>query len=236
MRRRTIALGVALLALPACSPAAAGSDAHPRSDAHPHTVALPRDGRTRAELDLVSGASAVTVRAADTGGDLVRASTPAGSAVTPALTGDGPARLFLGSTGLGGPADVRVLVNSQVAWRLVFAGGATEIAVDMRGGRFAGADFAAGSARITMRLPRPAAGAGVVLAGGATQVSIGIPDGVPARLRIDGGASTATIGGRSYTGIAAGTTLATPGWDSAPARYDFDAPAGISHIAISSAG
>jgi hypothetical protein len=227
-----IALGVALVTLSAC---ARGAGTSFRSGDRPHTVTLARDDRTRAELDLVSGAAAVTVRSADLGGDLVRASTPADSAVRPVLRDDGPARLFLVSSGRGGPADLRVLLSSQVTWRLVFAGGSDEIAVDMRGGRFGGADFAAGSARITMRLPRPGAQAGVVLAGGATQVRAALPAGVPARLRLAGGASTATIGGRSYTGIAAGTTLATPGWGSAPVRYDFDAPAGISQITIASA-
>jgi hypothetical protein len=57
---------------------------------------------------------------------------------------------------------------------------------------------------------------------------------VLARLRLDGGAASATIGGRSYTGVAGGTMLTMPGWASAPSRYDIDAPAGVSAISVTS--
>jgi hypothetical protein len=90
--------------------------------------------------------------------------------------------------------------------------------------------FAAGSSRITMRLPRPRGTVTIVLAGGASQVSLAAPAGVPARLQLDGGAATATLGGRTYTGIAGGTVLTAPGWASAADRYDIEAPAGVSMI------
>jgi hypothetical protein len=101
-------------------------------------------------------------------------------------------------------------------------------------GQLRGADFAAGSSRITMRLPRPRGTVTIMLAGGASQVSLATPAGVPARLRLDGGASTATLGGRNYTGIAGGTVLTGPGWTSAVDRYDIDAPAGVSTISVGS--
>jgi hypothetical protein len=74
----------------------------------------------------------------------------------------------------------------------------------------------------------------VVLAGGASQVSLSIPPGVAARLRLDGGASSATIGNLTYTGVTGGTMLTMPGWASAPRRYDVDAPAGVSAISVTS--
>jgi hypothetical protein len=74
----------------------------------------------------------------------------------------------------------------------------------------------------------------VVLAGGASQVSLSIPPGAAARLRLDGGASSATIGNLTYTGVAGGTMLTMPGWASAPRRYDIDAPVGVSAISVTS--
>ena len=85
-----------------------------------------------------------------------------------------------------------------------------------------------------MQLPPPAGTVTVVLAGGASQVNLSLPAGVPARLRLDGGASSATIGGHTYTGVAGGTVLAMPGWDGAPSRYDIDAPACVSAISVNS--
>jgi len=93
-------------------------------------------------------------------------------------------------------------------------------------------DFAAGTSVISMILPRPGGTAPVTLAGGASQVTLSLPAGVPARLRLDGGAASATLAGRIHTGVAGGTVLATPGWAGAINRYDLDAPAGVSAISV----
>lgn len=183
---------------------------------------------------MVSGAATITIGTASLGTELVRASTPANSGVRPDLVLGGTVQVFLDQTGLPGPAALKVLLNSGVAWRLVLAGGADQTSVDLGAGRFGGADFAAGSSLITMRLPRPDGTVTVVLAGGASQLSVSIPAGVPAQLRLDGGASAVTLGGRTYTGIAGGTVLTMPGWASAARRYEINAPAGVSAISVSS--
>jgi hypothetical protein len=54
------------------------------------------------------------------------------------------------------------------------------------------------------------------------------------RLVFTGGASSATIGNLTYTGVAGGTMLTMPGWASALRRYDIDAPAGVSAISVTS--
>jgi hypothetical protein len=232
MRFAWIAVAAGLLAAVACSSAAARPTAGQHD--HPHTVMAARDGRQQAELDVVSGATTVTISSARLGTVLIRASTPANSAVAPDLVVGRTTELFLDQAGGSGPAALQVVLNSQVTWRLVFAGGATQISVKLGAGRLGGADFAAGSSLITMRLPEPDGTIPIVLAGGASQVSVSIPGGVAAMLDLDGGAASASIGGRSYVGIAGGTILTTPGWGSASRRYDIDAPAGISAISVSS--
>jgi hypothetical protein len=231
MRFAWIAVGAGLLAAAACSPAAA----RPAAGSHdrPHAVTVAREGRDRMELDVVSGATTVAISSANLGHELMRASTPADSGVAPDLVVGETAQLFLDGTGRPGPAALRIVLNSQVTWRLVFTGGASLMSVDLGAGRFGGADFA-GSALITMRLPEPDGTVTVVLAGGASQVSLSIPPGVAARLRLGGGASSATIGDLTYTGLAGGTMLTMPGWASAPGRYDIDAPAGVSAISVTS--
>lgn len=181
---------------------------------------------------MVSGATTITVGTADLGGQLLRVSTPVNSGIRPDLVTGRKVLLYLDSTGLGGPAAVRILLNPGVTWRLEFAGGTTATSVDMRHGRVSGLDFAAGSSAIALTLPRPAGTATVVLAGGASQATLRVPDGVPARLRLDGGAASATIAGRTYSGIAGGTVLAAPGWDQATSRYDVQAASGVSAISV----
>jgi hypothetical protein len=233
--------GVVLLALAGCAGGTPpifpggtpGAAPVAGSSAGPRTVAVARDGRQRAELQVLSGATTVTVDTAALGGDLARASVPAGAGVRPRLVvSGGTVQLFLDSAGGPGPAVVRVTLSSAVAWRLGFSGGATLTSVYLGHGHLRGADFAAGSSQVTLRLPRPDGTVPLVLAGGASQVTITAPRGVPARLRLDGGAGTARLGGQAYTGIAGGTVLTAPGWTAAADRYDIDAPAGISAITV----
>jgi hypothetical protein len=201
----------------------------------PHTVSVPLAGRQRASLAVLSGAVAVTVRTAALPGELVRVSTPAGSGSVPDVRVSGDSvRVYLRGAGVrGGPADVTVTLSSAVAWRLRLSGGADATAVFMRGGRLREADVTAGSSRITLQLPRPVGTVPIVLAGGADQVTVTVPAGVPARLVLDGGASRAVLGGQSATGVAGGTVLTGPGWAGAAGRYDIQVPAGVSDITVS---
>jgi hypothetical protein len=185
-----------------------------------------------AELDVVSGAASVSVTTADLGSELLRVTTPANSGVRPDLVIGDTVQLYLDSSGGSGPAAAQVVLSSGVTWRLLFAGGASQTTADLSSGRFGGADFAAGSNLIAMTLPRPSGTVTVELAGGASQVSLGLPAGVPARLQLDGGASSAILLGRAYTGIAGGTVLTSSGWAGARARYLVEAPAGVSAINV----
>jgi subtilase family serine protease len=47
-----------------------------------------------------------------------------------------------------------------------------------------------------------------------------------------GGAGYLTVDGRSLTGVAGGTVLATPGWATARSRFDIDATAGVSRLTV----
>jgi hypothetical protein len=214
---------------------AAGFAPWDHGTAAPHTVSVPLGGRQRAELAVLSGATSITVRAAARPGPLISVSTPATAGSVPVLAvSGGTVQLTLrdSGTGGGGPAAVTVALNPGVAWRLTLSGGASQTAVFLGTGRLRGADFTAGSSQVTMRLPRPRGTVQIVLAGGASQVRLTAPAGVPARLALDGGASTATLAGQTTTGIAGGTVLTAPGWASAANRYDIEAPAGVADISF----
>jgi hypothetical protein len=235
--------GAALLAVAGCAGGtppifpggSPGTGPAARPGAAPGTVAVARDGRQRAELQVLSGATSVTVGTAALGGDLARATVPPGAGVRPRLVVSGSTvQLFLDSAGGPGPAVVRVMLSSAVAWRLAFSGGATLTSVFAGHGQLRSAAFTAGSSQVTLRLPRPHGTVPLVLAGGASQVTITAPRGVPARLQLTGGAGSATLAGQSYTGLAGGTVLTAPGWMTAADRYDIEAPAGISAITVGS--
>ena len=227
--------GTTLLAACASSPDDSGLTrpaAHTVADSH--TVTLAQPGLSRASLAVLSGAASVTVTATPMGGQLLRVSTPADSQVRPELTNNsGRVELFLTSTGLSGPAAVSVQVNSAVTWQLQFSGGASETVLARARGKLAGIDFTAGCSLIEASLPRPDRTVTITIAGVASQVRLTAPPGVPTRLRLYGGASLATLGSVSYSGLAGGTVLASPGWSAAANRYDVQAPAGVSMISVS---
>ncbi|HEY1640377.1 MAG TPA: hypothetical protein VGG35_06805 [Streptosporangiaceae bacterium] len=227
------AAGCAGAAPPAYPPGQASTGQPAAPSAGPRTVTTELGGRHTAELQVLSGATTVTVGTAALGGDLARASVPPGAGVRPRLVVSGSTvQVFLDSAGTSGPATVAVTLSSAVAWRLAFNGGATVTSVFLGRGRLRGADFTAGSSQITLRLPRPHGTVPVVLAGGASQVTVTTPHGVPAQLDLDGGAGHAALDGQAYSGVAGGTVLTGPGWTAAVSRYDIEAPAGISSITV----
>ncbi len=231
-----LAGGVLITAGCAGTPAAllhTGTDARQSAVRGPHSVTLAAAGQRHATLAVVSGAATVTVIAVSMPGDLARASTPANSQIRPQfVSAGGRVQLFLDSTGQGGPSAVTVWLSWAVTWQLEFSGGASQTVLSLGRGRVAGIDFTAGSSLIQMTLPRPAGTPVITLAGGASQATLTVPGGVPVRLRLYGGASSATLAGVTHTGLAGGTVLTPPGWAQAANRYDVDAPAGVSDISV----
>lgn len=198
----------------------------------PHVVVAPRGTVRQDELDVVNGAATVSISVAALGANLLRVSTPANSSVRPDLVTGHAAQVYLDSTGDSGPAAVSIVLNSAVTWRLLLAGGASQTSADLRGGRLSGADFSAGTSLLSMTLPQPSGTVTVEVAGGASQLTLSLPTGVPAQLRLDGGASTVSLFGQRHTGISGGTVLTSPGWAQAHNRYVLYAPAGVSTVDV----
>ncbi|HUD38756.1 MAG TPA: hypothetical protein VMR14_17790 [Streptosporangiaceae bacterium] len=201
----------------------------------PHTVLLAYDGRPAAELVVTSGADSITIGTGTRGGPLVRAHTPPHSGVRPVLrTGRDRHVVWVGldHTGLRGPADLRISLSPSVRWRIVLAAGAPILRLDLADARLSWLDIKAGFSTITARLPDPSGQVTATVSGGASSIGVTIPAAVPARLTLAGGAGSATLAGRSYTGIAGGTVLTTPGWPSSTNRYQFDLIAGVSSISV----
>lgn len=202
-----------------------------------HTARLASTGQRQATLALVSGAATVTVSTAALPGTLARAWTPTDANVRPEfqLAAD-RAQLYLDATGQSGAGAISIELSPSVTWRLEFTGGSSQTILSLANSKITSIDFTAGASLIQMTLPRPSGTVTITLAGGARQVSLTVPQGVPARLRLYGGASAATLGGQTHAGVQRGTVLSSPGWAQAANRYDIDAPAGVSDISVTSQG
>ncbi|MEU8005638.1 hypothetical protein AB0B66_31145 [Catellatospora sp. NPDC049111] len=233
MRARTVLAGLTLTLLATgCAPWPDGDEGRDGLG-RAHAVSAARGDLDAAALTVVSGATTLAVRAADLDGDLYRISTPDDSRIAPdVVESGGRYQLHLRDTGERGPAAVEVLLDQRVRWDLRFSGGANETLVDLGGGRVAGLDFTAGSARIETVLPRPQGPVTVRMAGGSSDFVVRAPDGVPVRVTAGGGAANVTVDGARRSGIAGGTVFAPAGWDTATDRYDVDAVAGVSSLTV----
>lgn len=215
-------------------PSAPGSAARPSAG---RTLTAPVGDRRDVEFNLVNGTSTVSVRSASLGDRLYVITTPPnGNAVPEVVNTGGRVDLHLVPTGTKGPGAVEIQLNADVRWRLRLTGGAVEHLVNMAAGRLSGLDITGGATRIEVALPPPTGTVAVRMTGGASQFVVHAPDGVPARVRIGSGASSATIDAQVRSGIAPGTVFTPREWEGASARYDIDAAAGVATLRLDREG
>jgi len=196
-----------------------------------HTVSGSRSGVARAALDVVSGATSVTVTSAPLGGDLYLVSTPTRGGVRPLVRqAHGQVRVSL--TGSGGPASLKIVLSSAVVWGLRFDGGANGLDVDFRRGKLDALDLVAGDSHASLTLPRPSGTVRVAEQGGLSQLTVRLVGATPVRLTVNGGAAHVTLDGATHTGVAGGTVFTEPGWSTAGNRYDLLARGGVSSVSI----
>jgi len=227
-----VALAMIIVAVRAASEVARHVGA-PGLGADKHRVAGTAHGRDEAMLDLVSGATTVTVRTGDLGSEMYRISTPEHAAQLPAVVDhDNRIEVQLADSGEKGASTVLIELSEHVAWHLRIGGGAAEATLDLRQGGVASVDFPNGISSIDLSLPSPRGTVPVTVAGGASTWSVHLPAGVAAQLRVGGGAGAATFDGTPHTGISGGTTYQTDGYDSATDRYYLDAASGVSTIVV----
>jgi hypothetical protein len=191
-----------------------------------HVVTGAVDGRDHATLDLVTGATSVSVQAADLGDTLYRVESPQGPSVN-----DTDDRVEVHTT--GGDPTITIRLNRDVRWTVRFTTGAQSNAADLRDlAHLAGVEYVGGVSAIELTLPGPGGTVPIRIDGGASAVRIHAPGSVPVRVRAGGGASRVSLDGADHNGVAAGTTLASDGWGTAQDRYDVDAASGVSTITV----
>lgn len=202
-------------------------------DARSHAVSSARDGLTSARLDLATGTDSVVVTSADLGDRLFRASTAANSRQLPRETSSGDTvTVSLVDVPGAGPAQVDIVLNSRVSWALSFDAGASAERVDLTGAHLRTLTFGAGASTITALLPAPVGDVPVLMQGGASSFHVQTPTGVPYQVAFRSGAGSASIEGDVHSGVAAGTVISSPSWDTAANRYTIDNSAGVSAFTL----
>ncbi|MEU5531305.1 hypothetical protein ABZ744_30670 [Micromonospora chersina] len=199
------------------------------------TLTAPRGDRRSADFELADGLTSFTLRVADLGDDLYRVSAPDDAGVTPRpeVTGD-RVRLRVQENGRPGPAAVEVVLTSRVTWRLRLTGGVSEQQLDLGAARLAGIELVGGASRTGLWLPPLSGALTVRMTGGVGELTVTVPGGPPARVRVAAGAGSVAVYDDHRTGVAAGQLVSSPGWDRSRDRLYLDLVAGANTVSVAS--
>jgi TMEM175 potassium channel family protein len=170
-----------------------------------YTAAVPRTvssapirGATKGRLRFPRGAASVTVRAGTAMRELFWATF---TGTTPRVNVVGNAVDITGSRSFN-PATWRlqsaqILLNDSIPWEIVVQGGAWRLTCDLRGLRLSMVTLEGGAGKVELHLPHPSGAVPIHFAGGASDISVLRPVGVPVRVAVQGRIGKLQVDGRS---------------------------------------
>jgi hypothetical protein len=126
----------------------------------------------------------------------------------------------------------RVTLNQDLAWQVTVRGGVADLDADLRDLRLESLELGQGASQVEVRLPRPAGVVPVRVRGGASQVRIRRPAGVPVRLRVGRGVADLRFDEQEWGAVGGGLRLETPEASQAPDRYEVEVTSGAAHLEI----
>ena len=139
----------------------------------------------------------------------------------------------------GNAADIQVRLASDVPTSLTVNAGAGEFDIDLSDIRVTDARVNVGASSMRFVLPKPSGNVDMRMNGGASTITITVPDGVEARIATTGGLLTLRsenmrLGSGGGTGgcLACGSTVETSGYGAARDRVTLTISAGASSIVV----
>src|SRR5579884_193906 len=204
--------------------------AGPAAEGQPSSVALgdTTDGRL-----VISPASVrLTVLAADLGGDLYRATFNGPPASVTAANGVVTMRFHQRLWGLGAARSAQIVLNNAIPWEIAIKGGGSMIEARLGGLDLTGLDITGGGSVVHVELPFPSHAVPIHISGGASEVAVRRPAGVPARARLKGWGSQFVFDKQTYTPMSKSTLVHSPEYDVAAPRYDIEVASPASMVTI----
>ena len=111
-------------------------------------------------------------------------------------------------------------------------GGASRLLADLRALRLGSLTLEGGAGRLKVVLPEPQGAVAVVVLGGASNVAIRRPEGVAARLRVDGGATNLGFDDRRIGAAGGEVDIKCRGYEAASDRYDIAVTGGANNVSV----
>jgi hypothetical protein len=128
------------------------------------------------------------------------------------------------------PAEVAL--NAGIPWDVEVRGGASRLLADLSRVRLGSLKVDGGVSRLEVVLPAPSGIVTVGVSGGASNVAIRRPEGVAARLRVDGGATNLRFDDRHIGAAGGELNLRSRDYDAATDRYDIAITGGANNVNV----
>jgi hypothetical protein len=135
-------------------------------------------------------------------------------------------------TGIRPERPAEVALNAGIPWDVEVRGGASRLLADLSGLRLGSLSVDGGASRLEVVLPDPSGAVSVLILGGASNVAIRRPEGVSARLRVEGGVTNLTFGDRRIGTTGGELDLRSRGYEDAVDRYDIAVTGGANNMSI----
>lgn len=194
-----------------------------------YTAAVPRTvssapirGATRGRLRFPRGATSVTVRAGPAMRELYWATF---TGTKPRVNVVGNAVEITGSRGFSPVTwrfqSAQIVLNDSIPWEIEVQGGAVRLTCDLRGLRLSMVTLEGGAVKVELHLPHPSGTVPIHFAGGATEISVLRPVGVPVRVAVQGRTGKLQVDGKSIEATDE-EPFQSPGFAREADRYDIE--------------
>lgn len=145
-----------------------------------------------------------------------------------------PKRL-LDWTPVGGKRKAAVTLSTAVPWRILIQGGAAQVTAELGGLDLAGFEVKGGMSMIQLNLPSPSRPVPIRISGGASEIVIRRPAGVPARVHLKGWASAIIFDDQSFSNMGNDVRMQSPSYDAMSPGYDIEVLSSASMVTVTSA-
>lgn len=125
-----------------------------------------------------------------------------------------------------------VALNATIPWEIEVRGGASWLLADLPEVRIGALAIEGGVGRVEVVLPIPVGTATVVVHGGASNLTIHRPAGVPARLCVEGGVTHLRFDDRRIGAAGKRVDLRSPGYDDTIDRYEVKVAGGANNLSV----
>jgi hypothetical protein len=129
-----------------------------------------------------------------------------------------------------------VALNAGLPWDVEVRGGASSLTADLSGLHLRALKVDGGASRLQVVLPAPSGIVTVGILGGASNLAIRRPEGVAARLRVEGGATNLAFEGRHIGASGGKLDLRSWDYDGVADRYDIAVTGGANNLSIDEQG